>query len=279
MYDVFISYSSGDREWAEKLEANLKEIGLQVFRDRTRLAQAQPFQEQLFRALEESNILVIFWSERVRKEDGLWSEWVITERERFRSLHPNGPIIYLLLDHTASQIDAHSHKLDELQGTPSPNQVNPENWEKIVKRIRESAFSDKIEITSYIFACKKIEFDTLIKNQNLNEVLGHLKLDFHEVSNWYGENRVDWKPAGGPSLGQTVRNLETNLTEALCLAGVPDRFKNKSVFAQMDFDELWSENDGQVKKEVERLCKVDYAWFFIDPLSLYHKDVLQVAQR
>lgn len=96
---------------------------------------------------------------------------------------------------------------------------------------------------------------------------------------WYGHKREEWKPAGGKPINQTILGLERELTVSLSYAGVPDCFKNKNIFVRMDSDGLWSTMDTQAQQEVERLCKVDYAWFFIDPLSLYHRDILQVARR
>ena len=87
MSQVFISYSSGDRNWAETLEDKLCRAGIEVYRDKSRLTVANPFKEQLQGALRMSSALLTLWSERVRNEQGQWKEWVISEREYFRAQH------------------------------------------------------------------------------------------------------------------------------------------------------------------------------------------------
>lgn len=279
MYDIFISYSSADRQWAEILETKLIEMRLKVYRDKTRLAVAKPYQEQLFQALGDSRILVVIWSTRVQDMKGDWKEWVITEREYFRQSHQGSIIIYILLDDASPQVDEHFHKLDDLRGENSPGQADSTKWKNILSKIRETAFSDKIEIHSYVIACTHVEFDSLKEDPNLRAALENLQLDFTDVLTWYGHKREGWKPAGGKPITQTIHELETKLTKSLSSAGVPDLFRNKNIFVRMDSEDLWSPMDTQAQQEVERLCKVDYAWFFIDPLSLYHKDLLQVARR
>jgi hypothetical protein len=76
----------------------------------------QPYQDTLFRAIEDSSILLIVWSSRVRDMKGNWKEWVIVEREKFRADHPNGSIVYLLLDADNPAVDAHTHNVTMLRG-------------------------------------------------------------------------------------------------------------------------------------------------------------------
>ena len=79
MSQVFISYSSADRDWAKTLERKLKPY-LLPYRDDSRLVVARPFQNQLFEKLDESAALLIIWSKRVRDMQGEWKEWVRWER-------------------------------------------------------------------------------------------------------------------------------------------------------------------------------------------------------
>jgi hypothetical protein len=88
MGQVFISYSSADRGWAEVLEDKLKPH-LDVYRDKTRLTAGQPYQESLYCALEKSCALVIIWSKRVRDMQGEWKakcRWKIEQSYSPRSI-------------------------------------------------------------------------------------------------------------------------------------------------------------------------------------------------
>jgi internalin A len=79
-YDIFLSYSSDDVEWAEKLEADLKARDLAVYRDKRRLIPGTSWEPQLDDAMTESHHLVVLWSEMARAGD-----WVMREAGRFDS--------------------------------------------------------------------------------------------------------------------------------------------------------------------------------------------------
>ena len=53
-YDIFISYSSQDKAWADKLDAELRKRNLTPFLDRKRLTSGDEWQDQLKDALNSS---------------------------------------------------------------------------------------------------------------------------------------------------------------------------------------------------------------------------------
>lgn len=279
MYDVFISYSSSDRGWSEALEEKLVHSGLSVYRDKTRLAAAKPYQPQLFEAISDSGALILLWSERVRNMQGDWKEWVITERENFRAKHPDSPIIYLLLDDSKPGVDGQDHKLDQFIGEDTPSKVAEAKWISVISGIKKLVWTDKVEIDCYIVACDKKEFESLEHDPNLGQVLGSLGLQFSDVVKWYGDSREEWKPAGGRPLNGVISDLEKTLTQVLTEPGVPDHYRNKKLMTKTAASGLWAPDDDIVSKEVERMQQVEFGWFFIDPLSLYHQHCYRVAQR
>jgi hypothetical protein len=85
-YEMFISYSSSDRVWAEKLEADLRSRGVDCFLDRKRLTGGSKWQPQLLDALVESRHFIVLWSANARESD-----WVLEELTRFKShIDPTG---------------------------------------------------------------------------------------------------------------------------------------------------------------------------------------------
>src|SRR5579871_5626353 len=68
-YDVFISYSSLDNDWALKLNQSLIKANLNVFLDTRRLRAGEDWDEQLKTALNESTHLVVLWSVNARVSD------------------------------------------------------------------------------------------------------------------------------------------------------------------------------------------------------------------
>jgi hypothetical protein len=279
MYDIFISYSSGDRKWAEVLEERLSASGLIPYRDKTRLVATQPYQQQLFKALDNSGALILVWSKRVRDMKGNWKEWIITEREHFRIQHPDGIIIYILLDNTQPEVDTQSHKLDQLRGEEIPGNIHEAKWIEVIKKIREVTVSDRIEIDCFIAACIREELESIQHDPNFDQTLQHLGLEFAEIIDWYGDSREEWRPAGGNPLRKLLLKLEKILTKVLAEAGVPASYRNKKIIMKTSMEGLWAKDDAEAKKEVERLNRIDFAWFFIDPLSLYHPFVYRMAQR
>jgi len=275
MHQVFISYSSGDRGWAEVLEQRLIPH-VNVYRDKTRLTAAGPFQDQLFAALEQSTSLLIIWSERARDGQNKWKEWVITEREHFRAKHPDGPIIYLLLDDAIPQVDAHTHKLDDVKGENSPEKISDVSWGQLIHKVKKAVSPSRIEVDAYVLACTTAEFATLKGNPNLDTVLHTLGLDFNKVAAWYGPTREDWRPAGMQQVANIFNQLELMAAEVLNDDGVPEFLKGNQVIINRGLTELWNPLDDPVHAELDRLIKLDFIWVFVDPLSLYHP-IIQVA--
>lgn len=73
-YDLFISYSSLDKEWAAKLADALGRKSLKVFIDRQRLEAGRPWEPQLKQALASSQHLVVLWSNNAKQSDWVQKE-------------------------------------------------------------------------------------------------------------------------------------------------------------------------------------------------------------
>src|SRR5262245_26845055 len=80
VYDVFISYSRKDVDWASRLERDLKKRGISVFRDEERLRAGEKWDQQLQDAIADSMHLVVLWSPNARESD-----WVEEERIHFEA--------------------------------------------------------------------------------------------------------------------------------------------------------------------------------------------------
>jgi len=279
MNKIFISYSSADRGWAEVIEQKLVDVGVDVYRDKSRLIAAEPFQDQLFEALGQASGLLIIWSERVRDGQRRWKEWVITEREHFRSKHPHSPIVYLLLDGSAPDVDAGHHKLDDLRGRESPENIGDAAWGQLIQKIKKAALPSTIELDAYLLACNAPEFATLKDNPNLSGVLSVLGLKFDDVAAWYGPGREDWRLAGKLRFATILGQLEQMVAGVFKEDGVPVSLKGKQVVINSGLTELWNLLDSAVHAEIDRLSKLDFIWVFVDPLSLYHPIVQSAANR
>lgn len=113
-YHAFISYNQRDNAWAEWLHHGLETYripkGLEekaeqyagedfpkklfpVFRDRDELPSAHTISEKVREALAESRALIVICS-----PNSAQSEWVATEIQFFRELHPERPVLALIAD-------------------------------------------------------------------------------------------------------------------------------------------------------------------------------------
>ena len=78
MGQIFLSYSSADAPWCERLASELQRHRLDVFMDSTSLRAGAGWEQQVLQALEESQFFIVLWSANASKSD-----WVVRERAYF----------------------------------------------------------------------------------------------------------------------------------------------------------------------------------------------------
>jgi TIR domain len=85
-YDLFISYTSYDRAWASKLQADLSGRRVKCFFDQLRLTKGEKWEPQLLSKLVSSRHFLVLWSDKARHSD-----WVSEELYRFKAqIDPKG---------------------------------------------------------------------------------------------------------------------------------------------------------------------------------------------
>lgn len=67
--NVFVSYATEDRKWAEELIALLEKEGLKVWDPRTRLAPGDNWSLEIGRALESANAMILLLSPSALKSE------------------------------------------------------------------------------------------------------------------------------------------------------------------------------------------------------------------
>ena len=78
LYQLFISYSSKDREWAQKMKGDLEARGIRAFLDQRDLELGKPWDAALKEAVRDSQHLLVLWSNYANS-----SPWVHTEMATF----------------------------------------------------------------------------------------------------------------------------------------------------------------------------------------------------
>jgi hypothetical protein len=95
MYQVFLSYSSGNRPLVQTLSRELERRRLRVFLDVDSVRAGQSWPPQLGSAIQSSRVMVLCWS-----VDAAASEWVRAEIHHCLSSRKQVPVLPWLLDDT-----------------------------------------------------------------------------------------------------------------------------------------------------------------------------------
>ena len=85
-YSAFISYSSKDKAWATRLRTDLQQLldDKPVFLDTDRLEEGKPWNSQLTDALQDSEHIIVLYSENAHKSD--WVKHEMSEMSFFNAL-------------------------------------------------------------------------------------------------------------------------------------------------------------------------------------------------
>lgn len=225
-YDVFISYSSQDRPWALKLEADLQQRGLRVFLDRNRLEAGNEWQDQLRQALDGSQHLLVLWSGKSRD-----SAWVQTEIVEFRAKARSATaeevrlILFIPLDNTTHAypyvqaiVDVQEANLYARQPTQLTNAENAV-WDQAIGKLvnRANDTNPAIRVPLAIVSMTSADVTTVDPEETLGGrtdppriVLPDLGIpDIAALAHYYGRQRHDWCPTG------STKTIGTILDEVL----------------------------------------------------------------
>jgi tetratricopeptide (TPR) repeat protein len=93
-YDLFLSYSTADKEWVRSLASELEKAGLTIFYDEKEIKPADNFVLKISEAIEKSRFLVL-----VLSASSISRPWVMQEWSSYMALHgPQNRIIPVRLD-------------------------------------------------------------------------------------------------------------------------------------------------------------------------------------
>jgi len=198
-YNVFISYSSQDRPWAERLRDSLAGHGLQVYFDRDSLRDGDGWEKQLEGGLKHADHLVCLWSQKACN-----SAWVNRELAQFRAKAPaaGGDAKLLIV-----QLDDRPNAYGSTQQIAVPalkeayaNAANPitdEAWGRLVDRLVAGVnhSTNTLEVPVALLTLTRDQAQTLTPDlrARLKRDLG---LDDEALAARYGQDRLDWRPFG-----------------------------------------------------------------------------------
>jgi hypothetical protein len=277
-YDVFISYSRADAEWAERLEEALDAKQVRCFRDSTRLAAGESWNPQLIAALRRSQHLAVLWSRNARDSD-----WVTKELARFDAITDlNGEgtrrgrrlFFVFLEDENTAWADVQA--ITDIReaglyagGVDAAGDV----WDRVVKRIADPVQADdgSIAVPVLLITSTRERMDDVEPTQapaagpplaDLAQDLGIASVEVLLSS--YGASRSDWRPFGSErNVAAILEQLKDDLNGVIAEMG-DDRPRLRWDFVADDF---WTSSDA-AERDVRRL-RTSPAVVVVDPVSFY----------
>lgn len=285
---VFISYSSRDKAWAEKLEAGLRARGvIDVFRDQTGLSPGVPWTQALHDALLDSQHLILLWSD----DHASHSDWVKREAAvfqaythvDFREGRARGRKMLQVCLQGRNKDYSDWQSIDDVDaanayGDGAAN-VDPNVWIRVLEKIIRAIDHDDTwpRVKQVILASTREDMVAVPdghkptqRADTFSELLGKLGIQSkQELLARYGDQRSQWRPFGGP---RTVVTMLAELQAELIERGGP------KFFWQPVGEILWTGGPNELERIVETLC-TEPCVILIDPLSLYDTQVFEQYQR
>ena len=272
-YDVFVSYTTADRAWAEKVEHDLAAGGLRVFRDQNRLDAGGKWETQLQTALDASQHLVVVWSNRANA-----SSWVQKELARFDNHAAENDRRRLICLNLEGGNPAYStfQAIDVLKDAKTaagqsvydagPDAVDPALWMKAIAAVRKSLETDgaiRIAVAVLTLDSESVRQLTAEDHAEFTQRFG---LSTDDVLARYGPRRLDWRPYGGP---RTIEHILQQIGADLNAAAAPRRFR-----WEWAPDSLWGSGPERRQAAVS-LAAAKLSAVVIDTVALKTRGVLQ----
>jgi hypothetical protein len=290
-FDLFISYASEDRVWAEKLYSLLmaKDQKLKIFLDRATLRAGEHWEPQLGKALQSSRHFAVLWSDKA----GEPGKWVGPELERFlilREPNANERLLFYI------PLQGDRANLKTLQGFPAlrelgvygkdDGELDGETLRKrdsalnrivtdIVNGVRTDASSDAVPVA--LFTIGSAEFAEIDRKDrfvalNLDRLLTNLEaLQYVQLQSRYMATSRDWRPFGGPHsiidvLNDALIKINANL---VAQTQRPIRWEFR------DFENLMAGHDDAAVLKVVSELNSTFSVIVIDPIALYSRRLLR----
>jgi hypothetical protein len=291
-FKVFISYSSKDSGWAEKLCADLEQKEIKTFLDRNRLDVGRPWQLRLRAALNSSQHLIVLWSENAQQ-----SPWVSHEMTQFylvrhfdrdqvtRARHRFIPI--KLPGESQDLVFDEFHAITDLRRAGPCEKgvqgVDPEIWRQMIARLEQELMADKKSIAVPVIVLtttwprlhdlKDAEMPNIASP--LNEVLAQFGVTREQLSHYYGKGRDDWCPFGIGRKEEEKKETVWNVLDRI-LTRINEESMGRGGLAyrwdRLDEKLFWGDDEEAIDREAKRLERGP-AVIVIDPVALYTPEV------
>lgn len=289
IYDLFVSYSSKDRVWAEKLHTDLFTFSrsLRIFYDRETIPAGSEWRRELTNAIRNSKHLLVFWSENADTPNTSGVKEVDPEIAAFlahRDLVPElegseRKVFYVPLEGERGGGIANYQGFPGFKDHYKPNAADLglsnlaadpglKEWKRMIKMVGDAiseADSAQPLIAAVIAtnseAVPELEDDRGKRKRNnptLDEFLQGFGITWADVKNRYGRDALDWCPLGDQTIVTLLEQVRVKLNVELSPV---DRFQWKYI-------DLTIDESGEYRKNLQRVLDEPSVVIF-DPISLY----------
>jgi|SRR5215216_721931 len=290
-YDVFISYSSHDLPWAEKLFSSLERRGIEPFFDRSRLEPGATWRPQLQEGIRASRHILALWSENAH-----WSSWVQRELATFQTAaidmpdthHKNADrrMLFLLLKGTPDAYDEYQMipdlQAEQVYAEPVGN-VDQGLWERVVDKIYSATGIKNsgipvpvviLTLTQEQFYRLKPEDQPWLAEKPLGEYIQTLGIGtMDDLAPFYGAKREEWRPFGSDTdIWAMLGRLRDEINEVLKVDanGHSNAPQHKGFYWELIQENFWSDDDPKgIENGVRNLQGDSPSVVIVDPISLY----------
>lgn len=280
-FHTFISYSSADRPWAERLADALEQAGVESFIDKPWLQAGASWRQQLQEALRVSRHLVVLWSDNARESD-----WVRREQGYFEGqIDIPDPdegaserrIFLLPLEgepRAYTDLQMITELRDEEAYAGGADQVDPALWKRVARILRNAIFSDEpapIPVPLAILTMTQEQFlalDPDVKPTGVRKSLGDYLCSIgietkDELAPYYAPERKAWRPF------DDEREIFATL-EGLLEEDINKKLKGKNFHWVLIEEAFWSDD---FENEVYKLKGDSPSVVIVDLIALYDHEI------
>ncbi len=275
-YDVFISYTREDEDWAEKLNQSLKEKKLEVFMDRHRLQAGTKWESNLLESIDNSNHMIILWSNHTRDSDWVRREIARFER-RIDTPEDDSKMLFLLLEgqnNAYTSIQMVTQLRDAGVYDLGVKMIDANLWRDTLQVIMQAIRSGDrfISIPVLILTTTRDRLDQLdtsrkspYSSMTLDNLLTEIRIDSkQDLIEFYGDERNHWRPFCGSDDVQTLLDrIQTKINQQA--SNVEFRWEPIG-------EDFWSNDMDVARNEAKKLLK-DLSLIIIDPIALFDPEI------
>jgi hypothetical protein len=271
-HDVFISYSSGDVDWARRVDTVLRSSAnaYQTFFDQASLRAGDDWETSIQTALEASQHLVVLWSDNAKQSD-----WVTRELYSFMGaarpkINTHRRLVMLNLQGMNQALKAYQQvtRADVQRAYPDVGNLAAETWPRLQRELddglnptRRTLAVPLVVLTATVDELQKLSVE---RRTWLQDDFGLQAVDLEAR---YGATRDVWCPFGG---ADTIAVILERLRDEINADVAQYRFE-----WQQPGGAFW--NDAVAASDfVNKQFKTgELAVVIIDPAAIYEPEIYQ----